>query len=86
MVFTTPWSLTTFWIMTALGLWVILLIVGAGIYSPTLRNQIKALEQQGADSAQFKMLNQRGTTVGLALAVIVMVIIFLMVFKPNPFA
>lgn len=86
MVLTTNIPLTTFWIAAALVLWFIMLILGIGIYTPTLRNQIKALETQGADSAEYKKLDQRGTIVGIVLAVLVMVILFLMVFKPNSFA
>lgn len=86
MVFTTSIPLTTFWISAALVLWVIMLILGIGFYTPTLRNQIKALEAQGPDSIEYKRLNQRGMILGIVLAVIVIVIIALMVFKPNPFA
>lgn len=86
MVFTTNIPLTTFWIAAALVLWFITFLVGFFLYTPTLRNQINALESRGADSAEYKALEQRGTIVGIALVVIVLAIIFLMVFKPNPFA
>jgi uncharacterized membrane protein len=83
MVFTLPIPFGTFWISAAIVLWLLLLIGGFGFYTPTLRNQIKALETQGATSAAYKQLNERGTIVGIVLAVITIIIIFLMVFKPN---
>lgn len=86
MVLTVPFPLTTFWISAAIALWFMLLIGGFGFYTPTLRNQIKALETQGVNSAAYQQFNQRGTIVGIILAVITIAIIFLMVFKPNPFA
>lgn len=85
MVLTLPIPFSTFWISAAMGLWVVLLIGGFGFYTPTLRSQIKTLETQGADSAAYQQLNTRGTMIGIFLAVIVLVIIFLMVFKPTPF-
>jgi uncharacterized membrane protein len=85
MVLTASIPLSTFWISAAMGLWVILLIGGFGFYTPTLRSQIKTLEAEGADSAAFKQLNARGTVIGIFLAVVVLIILFLMVFKPNPF-
>jgi len=62
------------------------LIGGFAFYTPTLRNQIKTLEAKGADSADYKSVSQRGTVIGIVLAVIVLIILFLMIFKPNPFA
>lgn len=85
MVLVLPIPLSTFWISAAMGLWLILLIGGYGFYTPTLRNQIKALETSGAESPEYSSLNRRGTVVGIVLAVIVVMIILLMVFKPNPF-
>ena len=51
------------------------------MYTPTLRRQIQALER--GESAEFERLSARGTIVGIALAVDVVVIVFLMVTKPT---
>lgn len=83
MVLTLPIPFTTFWISAAIVLWFLLLIGGFGFYTPSLRNQIKALESQGVNSSAYQALNRRGTIIGIILAVITIVIIFLMVFKPN---
>lgn len=85
MVLALPIPFSTFWISAAMGLWLILLIGGFGFYTPTLSKQIKTLEAKGANSAEYKQFNTRGTIIGIFLAVVVLIIIFLMVFKPNPF-
>jgi len=77
-------SLTTFWLATALVLYAVLVLVGLGVYTPTLLKQIAVLEAQGATSAEYRRLAKRGTGVGILLAVIVIGIVFLMVTKPTP--
>lgn len=86
MVLTVGIPLSTFWIAAAIVLWILLLMGGFLLYTPTLRNQIRVLEATGPGSDEYKQLNQRGTIIGIVLAVIVIIIIALMVFKPNPFA
>ncbi len=75
--------LTTFWIAAALVLWFILLILGLGFYTPTLRKQITVLEAQGADSPEFRALSRRAMIVGMVTMIPVLLILFLMVFKPT---
>jgi hypothetical protein len=41
------------------------------------------LATTGPDSAEFASLSKRGTTVGIVLAIDVIVIVFLMVTKPT---
>jgi uncharacterized membrane protein len=84
MVLTTPGlHITTFWVLAGLGLYVVTVIVAAGVYTPTLRRQIEALEAEGAGSARYRALARRSTVSGMALGVIVTVIVFLMVTKPT---
>ncbi len=75
--------LTTFWIAAALVLWFVAINIGLFLYTPALRQQIHVLETAGADSAEFKRLSQRATVVGIATFVVVMLILYLMVFKPS---
>lgn len=75
--------LETFWIAASIGLWILLVAAGLGIYTPTLRRQIALVESGGADSPEYRALSRRGIVVGALLAVIVMVIVFLMVTKPT---
>ncbi len=74
--------LTTRWILSALVLYAVLLIVGFGVYTPTLRRQIALLESAGPTSASYLAAASRGRTVGILLAVVALVIVFLMVAKP----
>ena len=82
MVIISPITLTTFWIAAALVLYALVLILGLGVYTPTLRRQIRVLETEGAQSDQYQWLSRRGTIVGIVLAVLVIVIVGLMVLKP----
>ncbi|HEY3209308.1 MAG TPA: DUF2269 family protein [Actinomycetota bacterium] len=77
-------SLATFWLATSLALYGVLVVVALVLYTPTLRRQIAVLEGQGAASAEYRRLAQRGMAVGAVLGVIVIAIVFLMVTKPAP--
>jgi uncharacterized membrane protein len=74
---------TTFWIASALVLYVLLVLGGLLVYSPTLKGQIAALESGGPTSAEYLRLSQRSSIVGTLLAVDVVIIVFLMVVKPT---
>jgi hypothetical protein len=63
-------------------LYAVLLVVGVAVYSPTLRRQIALLDTSGATSSEYLAAASRGRIVGIVLAVIVLVIVFLMVVKP----
>ena len=76
-------DLTQFWLLASLVLYVVAVGLGLFVYTPTLRGQIAALETAGAASTEFQTLSKRGTTVGIVLAVDVIVIVFLMVTKPT---
>jgi uncharacterized membrane protein len=84
MVLTTPGlHLTTFWVLLALILYTTTVIIAAGVYTPTLRRQIDALEAEGPQTARYRMLARRSTVSGIAMGVIVTFIVFLMVTKPT---
>lgn len=83
MVFNTGIPVSTPWISLAIGLWLVLIFVGLGVYTPTLRDQIRVLESEGPSSAEYQRLAARGRSVGILLGIIVIVIVFLMVVKPS---
>jgi uncharacterized membrane protein len=83
MTFMAGYSLSTFWIASALVLYVVLVLLGLVVYSPTLKKQIAALETGGTTSPEYASLSQRGSVVGIVLAVDVLIILFLMVVKPT---
>ncbi len=82
MVFIGPWSLTTRWIDAALVLFVILVLMAVFGYTPALRNQIKALEAEGTDSAAYRSAAGRQSLIGALFVVPILLILYLMVFKP----
>jgi uncharacterized membrane protein len=83
MVAISPFELTTFWIVLALALYALAIVMGAAVYTPTLRRQIAVLEAEGSDSPEFRRLSGRGRVTGILLAVDVVAIVFLMVTKPT---
>jgi uncharacterized membrane protein len=83
MVFVGDIRITTLWILVALGLYVVLIALGAAVYSPTLRRQIAVLDAEGAASPAYRHLDARGRVVGILLALVVVAIVAMMVFKPT---
>jgi uncharacterized membrane protein len=78
-----PFPFTTPWIVGGLVLFVVVVILAATMYTPTLRRQIAVLESQGPASEEYARLSNRGRTLGIVLAVLVVLIEFLMVTKPT---
>ena len=86
MAFILPVPLTTPWLLTALVLYAILVLVGLGGYTPTLRRQIQVLDKEGFRSPNYQALSRRGTLIGIVLAILAIAIVFLMVVKPGLWA
>jgi uncharacterized membrane protein len=76
-----PWKLT--WIHGSLALLVIIAVLGFAFYTPTLRKQIAVLESRGSSDPEFVRLGTRGAILGGIMALLVMTIVALMVFKPS---
>jgi len=75
--------LTTSWLLTGLILYVAVALIGVLGYSPILRRQIEVLDREGHASSAYQALARRGSRIGMILAALVTVIIFLMVVKPG---
>src|SRR5438445_7202061 len=84
MVFAGGYSLTTFWIAGALILYVLLVLMAIFLYSPALKEQIATLDAHGPQSPEYRSVASRARITGIALAVPVLIILYLMVFKPQP--
>jgi uncharacterized membrane protein len=78
-----PWDFTTFWIAAALALYVVVAVLAAAVYSPSLRRLIALLEAGRRDTPEYAALSRRGGSVGALLGVLVTAIVFLMVTKPT---
>lgn len=76
------WPLTKPWILTALILYIVVSIVGLGIYTPNLKRQIALAESVGSESPEYKKISFRTTTIGIVLNILVLIVIYLMVVKP----
>jgi uncharacterized membrane protein len=83
MVAITGIPLQTFWVAASLVLYAVLVMLGLGVYSPTLRRQIGILEPDEPTSEVYRGLERRGAVVGGVLAVISILIVTLMVAKPT---
>jgi uncharacterized membrane protein len=83
MVWLGGWSLTQFWLATALSLYVLAIVLGIVLYAPVVRAQATALEEEGPTSAEYRRLSARGTLLGAIVGLDVVVIVFLMVTKPT---
>jgi uncharacterized membrane protein len=83
MVLTAGIPFSTFWISAAMGLWVIAVIVAFALYTPTLRRQIQVLDEKGFDSPEYQAISRRGTMIGMANMVPILLILIMMVFKPT---
>ena len=83
LVFVGGWSFTTPWILISLALYVIAVLLGLFGYTPTLHRQIQLAESGSLNSPEYAAVAQRGTILGIILAVVVVAIVFLMVVKPG---
>jgi uncharacterized membrane protein len=83
MAYVVGFSLLTPWILTSLVLYGVMGLVAAFGYTPTLKQQIEVLDRDGFDAPSYKEVAARGTSIGIVLAVISLVIVFLMVVKPR---
>jgi uncharacterized membrane protein len=82
MAFTT-YSIGTRWILTGLFIFVVMAVLGAGVYSPALKRQITTLDAEGAASSAYLAADARARGVGMFLGVLALFAVFVMVFKPT---
>jgi uncharacterized membrane protein len=75
--------ITDLWIILALILYAMAIILGIAFYTPLLKKQRKMLAEGKRDSEDYRRLSNRGRSLGILLAVVVVAIVFLMVTKPT---
>jgi uncharacterized membrane protein len=73
----------TFWLETALGIYIVTALTAALVYTPTLKKQIALLEAGQRGTPEYERVAKRATLVGALLGVFVIGIVFLMVTKPT---
>src|SRR5436309_79702 len=64
MAFSAGIPFSRLWLAAAIGLWFVLVFVGLGIYTPTLRDQIRVLENEGPGREEYQRLAARGLFAG----------------------
>lgn len=83
MIFIGHWSIASLWIVAAVVLFVAVAVIGFGVFSPLLRNQIRLADAGETGSPEFARLAKRSRMLGPILGILVVVILALMVFKPT---
>lgn len=83
MVYLARLSLSTPWLLAALGLYVIVALLGSVVFAPNLRKQVSLLQSEGVESPAFQALRRRSNQLGMLVILITVVIVFLMVVKPG---
>jgi Predicted integral membrane protein (DUF2269) len=71
------------WILYPLILFAIMGILAFGFYSPTLKKQIKIVEECGGDSSEYKAIEKRQMLIGGILFVLAVAVVAMMVIKPS---
>ena len=79
----TSYDITRTWILIGLALFFVAAIGGGLIYSSTLKQQIALLDSKGAESPEYHAMDARARGAGIFLAVVLVAIVFVMVFKPQ---
>src|SRR5688572_11638138 len=75
--------LTVSWILYPLILFAVMGILAFGFYSPTLKKQIKIVEEYGGDSPEYKAIEKRQMLIGVILFVLAVAVVAIMVLKPS---
>ncbi len=83
MIVTGRIPLATPWLLTSIILYITLAILGALVYSPILKNQIRTLETQTSGSSEYRAIARRARITGIILLIVAFGIVFLMVVKPR---
>jgi uncharacterized membrane protein len=83
MVLVSGLTFETPWIAVSMVLFIIIVLVAAIGYTPTLRKQIALAESVGPDSPEYRAIARRGQILGIVLGILVVTITFFMVTKPG---
>jgi uncharacterized membrane protein len=77
------YEFTTFWIAVAIGLYVVVGVLAATLFAPSVRRQAE-LAADGSASSAYEAAARRTRTTGLLTMLPVAAILYLMVLKPTP--
>jgi uncharacterized membrane protein len=83
MVLDADLGFTTFWIATAIGLYVAVAVIAGAFFAPSLRRQIE-LAAASAEPSAYGRAARRTTLAGVVTMLPIAAILYLMVVKPIP--
>jgi uncharacterized membrane protein len=83
MVLDADLGFTTFWIITAIILYVAMALIAGILFSPSLRRQV-GMATSGAEPSVYAEAARRTTVTGVITMVPIAAILYLMVIKPTP--
>ena len=78
------YEFTTFWILVAIGMYVLVGVFGGALFAPSLRRQTELVATDASGSAAYEAAARRTRTTGLLTMLPVAGILYLMVMKPTP--
>jgi uncharacterized membrane protein len=76
-------ELTTFWILFAIGLYILVGVIAGVFFAPSLRRQTELVATEAAASGAYDAAARRTRTTGLLTMLPVAGILYLMVMKPT---
>lgn len=76
-----PWQAS--WLVTAVALYAAAASVSVLWYAPLLRAQVVILRRNGLASDEYRAVEQRARTLGLAILLTVLAVVYFMVTKPQ---
>lgn len=82
MLFIGPYKLSTPWVASAIGIYIIVGFLAGSRYTPALRRQIELAEKPGPDTPEYFAAEERTQRLGMIILLLVVVIEFLMTVKP----
>lgn len=71
------------WLLASLSMFLVMAVIGFGIYSPLLKEQIQLLQSSTIKSREYRALDRKQKVVGLLLTFMALIIVALMVSKPS---
>ena len=77
-------AFTMFWILFAIGLYILVGVFGGAFFAPSLRRQTELVATDASGSAVYEAESRRTRTTGLLTMLPVAGILYLMVMKPTP--
>ena len=75
---------TTFWLLVAIGLYIVVGILAGGVFGPALRRQAELASTGDIGSPTYEAAARRTRTTGIITMLPIAGILYLMVLKPTP--